>query len=83
MSGLLNNEGVLKVPPTFTHIFEKTSITNIDYEFGAKKSCFKGDKYHKVKIRMKKDGLTTYQEFYSNDMNDLVKQVNEFVKHLK
>ena len=84
MSGLINNEGVLKVPPSFTNMFKKKSIKNITYEFNSKKSyVFRRNMYHEATIRFSIDDTDMSQSFYDDDMNDLVKQVEEFVKTLK
>lgn len=84
MSGLLDKEGVIKLPPTFKDVFKKTSIKSIEYEFNStKSSLFRDDKYHAVKIRFGVGESTSSQEFYANDMNELVKTAENFINNLK
>jgi len=84
MSGLLNKEGVMKVPPSFNHIFEKENIKYITYHFHpTKSSIWRDDKYHEALVHLKTDGASSTVKFFDNDQQALTKQVEEFINNLK
>ena len=82
--GLIDNKGVVKVPPTFNHLFEKESLYYITYTFHPDRSTtWREGKFHEACVHLKDGGATSRQNFYDDDQNALVKQVNDFIATLK
>lgn len=83
MGDLLDKDGVYRVPPTFKNMFKKSAVKSVSYHFYAEKSMFRDDGSHTATVRIEDGSASIKQNFFSDDENDLVKQVEEFINNLK
>lgn len=80
---LISENGESNGLSNFNNPFDKDGVTSVVIEYDRKPSCFHNDKHGKATIKFKNGDTSGYQYFYSDDFQDLVKQVDTFIKSLK
>lgn len=80
---LLDNNGKTNSLSGFNNPFDKDGVTNVNFFFSKKPSFMRNNKRGEAIVYFKKNDTEGKQTIYSDDFQDLVKQVDNFINSLK
>ena len=80
---LLNKDGNSNGLSNFSDPFGKDCVETVRFFINKQPSFFKQNKRGSATVSFKKGSTSGEQEFFSDDFQDLVKQVDDFIKSLK
>lgn len=80
---LLDNDGKSKALTNFNNPFDKDGVTSVTFHIHKKQSMFRNNKKGEAIIYFSKNDTEGKQTIYSDDFQDLVKQVDAFINQLK
>ena len=80
---LRDKDGKSSALQNFSNPFEKDGFDYVTFSFHKNKSFFRKDKRGEATVHFKKGDTQGKQEFYPDNFQDLVNQVDRFINSLK
>jgi len=80
---LLDNDGKSKALTNFNNPFDKDGVVSVTFSIHKKPSMFRNNKKGEATVYFSKNDTEGKQTIYSDDFQDLVKQVDVFINQLK
>jgi hypothetical protein len=80
---LLDNDGKSRALTNFNNPFDKDGVVSVTFHIHKKPSFFRNNKKGEATVYFSKNDTEGKQTFYSDDFQDLIKQVDTFINQLK